>query len=194
MDAKFPAISRLTMPCRRLQIRTARIPVAVADFDDPASIAAALDSAERAYLVNRVPPMIDPERAGRLAVRTGTAANGCRRRHGEVWPFVGLAVGIDAARGRAAPGHPGHDRRESPERPGDQPRGRGVRLQPAGEGAPGPLAEPQDRTRTGFGIPHHYTLSPSAQADLHALGTFVRSLFHAVVVPSGLRTRVQPWR
>ena len=24
--------------------------------------------------------------------------------------------------------------------------------------------------------------------------TFVRSLFHAVVVPSGLRTRVQPWR
>ena len=31
MDAKFPAISRLTMPCSRLQTRTAR-----QIFDDPA--------------------------------------------------------------------------------------------------------------------------------------------------------------
>src|SRR5271165_3398973 len=52
------------------------------------------------------------------------------------------------------------------------PRPRG-RNSPSGRAwkrsAPGPRAEPQDRARTGFGIPHQDTLSPAVRADFHAV-------------------------
>ncbi len=56
MDAKFPAISRLTMPCRRLQIRTA--PSAVAGSTPPDAFADSLRGILPPWQVPREGPLL----------------------------------------------------------------------------------------------------------------------------------------
>ena len=68
-------------------------------------------------------------------------------------------------------------------------QGARVRLQPTGQGAPGPRAEPQDRARTGFGIPHQHTLSPAVKADFHAVGATVCTVAGLAPAAAELRRR-----